>query len=424
MKRSVFFKRDLTFLVIVFLVCLCAWVIFRDPNVTSDNKKATHKSSRLTNPSLGTNLSVSQTVFQRLNDPKFLGKKANEAEKVRLSRWKAEFPWQPTHDPAVKFNPDRHFRGLGQKGVSIRASNTDMSTSGNHHILKRFFEDDIRYSPQFEQFYNILDKNKRGGNPSQAAGVFWALRGYYHAALEHEPKDIYIKNGVKQRKGLFSYVTWGNVAERKLENLLGYLRSWEWFKPEFATEPGKTKALALAHRLVSEIDNLGDLPTNVMEYGASAGMTRDDAYKLLNGEEELLVPYVGWNEQSELYWAEQQRQFRISFENGDPSLKAAAPELFPPVGVKNGRLVDKDGDPVAWREGMEVSLVNERGEVVPAIIEEDGSIGLPTPDEVDLMRANGELKPANFEELHPDLYHALGMGNSTTSDGLPNSNVP
>ena len=94
------------------------------------------------------------------------------------------------------------------------------------------------------------------------------------------------------------------------------------------------------------------------------------------------------------------------------------------MGVKNGRLVDKDGDPVAWREGMEVSLVNERGEVVPAIIEEDGSIGLPTPDEVDLMRANGELKPANFEELHPDLYHALGMGNSTTSDGLPNSNVP
>ena len=365
-----------------------------------------------------------ESGFKRLSDPQLISEKARKVEETRYARWKAEFPWEPTHDPKVKFIPARHFKQLEQKKTDTRPTNTDMSTRKNNFILKHFFNDSARFSPQFEQFYNILNENDRGHNPAQAAGVFWALRVYYHAAIEHHPDEIYTKDGVKQRKGLFSHLTWGDVAKKKLENLRGYLRSWRWLKPEFATESGGAKALALAHRLVSEIENLGDLPVDVMEYGASSGMTRDDAIKLLNGEEELLVPYVGWNKQSEVYWGEQQRQFRISFENGDPSLKAAAPELFPPVGVKNGRLVDKDGDPVAWREGMEVSLVNERGEVVPAIIEEDGSIGLPTPDEVDLMRSNGELRPANFEELHPDLYNALGMGNSTTSDGLPDSNVP
>ena len=400
-------KKRLVLLGSIILLFLCLIMFLKNSNFRSrDDRDLFVKSDVPLQPI------KLESGFERLSDPQLISEKARKAEQERLARWKAAFPWRPIHDPDVKFNPDRHFRSLGQKDVKHRLSNTDMTTSGNHFILKRLFDDDTRFTAQFEQFYNILNENDRGHNPAQAAGVFWALRGYYHAAIEHHPDEIYTKDGVKQRKGWFSYITWGDVAQKKLENLRGYLRSWHWLKPEFATETGKVKALGLIHRLVSEIDNLGELPVNVMEYGSSAGMTRDDAIKLLNGEEELLVPYVGWNEQSELYWAEQQRQFRISFEKGDPSLKEAAPELFPPVAVKGGRLVDKDGDPVMWREGLEVSLVNERGEVVPAIIEADGSVGIPTPDEVDLMRSNGELRPANFEELHPDLYHALGMGNN------------
>jgi hypothetical protein len=411
MKRPVLCKRNLAFSMICFFSILCAWVILRDVGLDRDHKKGTNETIGVDKSKVVSNLLDSQNVYQRLNDPELLKKKGAEAEKARLARWKAEFPWQPTYDPKVKFNVKRHVE-VSNPGVK---SATDMATCSNHRMLKKFFKDEIRFSSQFEKFYRILKEHDRGDNPVMVGQSFWAFRQYYYAAFENDPDDFVFRSGKKVRKGLFSYRTWADEAASSLESLRGYLRHWEWLNPEFATESGKADSMALIERLSKEVIGMEDLPLDIISSIPMFGVKSKEVQMLLNGEEELLVPYVGWNEQSELYWAEQQRQFRISFENGDPTLKAAAPELFPPVGVKNGRLVDKDGDPVAWREGMEVSLVNERGEVVPAIIEEDGSIGLPTPDEVDLLRAQGKLRPANFEELHPDLYHALGMGKTQGS---------
>ncbi|MCS1407666.1 MAG: hypothetical protein M2R45_00826 [Verrucomicrobia subdivision 3 bacterium] len=293
----------------------------------------------------------------------------------------------------MKFNPKIHFRGA--------ETNVGFAESGNHSILKAFFEDETRFSPQFEQFYRILEEHDRGHNPAQMASAFGMFRHYYHAALEHEPDEYYLREGKKERKNPLSYLTWGDVAENAHESLRSYLRSWKWLRPRFETDAGEAEANGLIGRLVRQMEGMEELPLDVMGYGSPGLLSKNEAQGLLSGEEELLVPYVGWHEQAEIYWAEQTRQFRISYERGDPSLKAVAPELFPPVGVKNGRLVDKDGDPVKWREDLQVSFINEQGERVPVIVEKDGSINLPTLAEVEAMRERGEVKPAPQEMIPP-----------------------
>ena len=48
-------------------------------------------------------------LSQRLSESGLLAEKPEKAEEIRLAKWKAEFPWKPTHDPKLEFDPDRHF---------------------------------------------------------------------------------------------------------------------------------------------------------------------------------------------------------------------------------------------------------------------------------------------------------------------------
>ena len=49
--------------------------------------------------------------------------------------------------------------------------------------------------------------------------------------------------------------------------------------------------------------------------------------------------------------------------------------------------------------GLEVTLINERGEVSPVIVEEGGTVNLPSPAEVEAMREQGKIQPARKEVL-------------------------
>jgi hypothetical protein len=238
---------------------------------------------------------------------------------------------------------------------------------------------------------------------------FWALRQYYHAAYEHEPSEYIQRNGKRIRKGLFGYVTWGDKSNELYESLRGWLRHWEWLNPKFGTDAGKAEANALIKRLVTEIQGLENLPLDVMAYGTGMSDQSPDYQSIRNGEEEMLVPYVGWFEQSQVYEGIQNRQFEMDFKQGDPSLKEAAPELFPPVDIKNGQLVDKDDNPVKWSESRQMALINERGERIPVIVEDDGSVSLPTPEEVELMRQRGDIRPATMEEAAPIIQSIMEM---------------
>jgi hypothetical protein len=396
-------KRKRIFQVAVFipLAILCVLIIrdrspYFSPQIYQSIREEPHDGAPLPKKKW-------KSITQRLSDPGLLTENAKKAEEIRLANWKAEFPWKPTHDPKLEFDPKRHIenRAIGNK------SNTDWATRFNHTYLKGFFQNDERFLPQFEKFYRILKEHDRGHNPVMVGRAFWAFRHYHHAAFERDPDEYVLSNGKKVRNGLFSYQTWGDKVPGYHESLRGYLRDWEWLKPDFKTYEGRTNANALIERLVNEIDGMELLPMNVMSNGGRLLEDHPQAQLLLSGEEELLVPYVGWNEESERYWGEQMRQFEKSYAEGDPSLKAAAPELFPPVGFKDGRLVDKDGDPVQWQESTDIVLVNERGERVPVIIEDDGTISLPSPEDVAVMRENGQVQSADFNDLPPEMAEAI-----------------
>lgn len=353
------------------------------------------------------------TAVDRLVNPVSLKEKAAELEAKRLAHWKANFPWKPTHDPDVQFDPDVHLEWRinpmeaseeeMRQWKAIRPTSTQNNAAANHRKLKRFFADEIRFTRQFEQCYRILKEHGRGHNPVQVLEVFEVLRDYQYVA-QHDPEErVLDEDGKPGRREDGSFVTWGDVTERYYEYLMGDLNnSGGWLNARYASEAGKAEAIGIRDRLIREVKGMNELPERIMDYANSgSGFTKEspEGQALINGEEELLVPYVGWYQESQEYWGEQTRQFRISYEEGDPSLKAVAPELFPPVAVKNNQLVDKDGDPVKWREGLDVTLINERGEVVPVIVEENGTVSVPMPAEVAAMREEGKIEPAPEEML-------------------------
>ena len=358
------------------------------------------------------------TAVDRLMNPVSLKEKAAELEAKRLAHWKANFPWKPTHDPDVQFDPDLHldwdFNPMEaseeekQRWENRRKlTSTQIYAGANHKKLKRFFEDEIRFTRQFEQCYRILEEHGRGHNPVQVLEVFEVLRDYQYVA-HHDPEERVLDDDGKpvRREEGSGFITWGDVTERYYEYLMGDLNnSGGWLNARYASEAGKAEAIGIRDRLIREVKGMNELPERIMDYANSgSGFTKDspEGQALINGEEELLVPYVGWYRESQEYWGEQTRQFRISYEEGDPSLKAVAPELFPSVAVKNNQLVDKDGDPVKWREGLDVTLINERGELVPVIVEKDGTVSLPKPAEVAAMREQGKIELAP-EEMRMNL---------------------
>ena len=65
--------------------------------------------------------------------------------------------------------------------------------------------------------------------------------------------------------------------------------------------------------------------------------------------------------------------------------------LFPPVKIKNGVLEDKDSDPILYHEGSEIVMVTPDREVIPMLVNKDDSVRLPMPEEIEQLRAEGEV---------------------------------
>ena len=99
-----------------------------------------------------------------------LSSEAREDHRRKL--WEQNFPWEPTYDPAVQFK-------LGMC----------MSAVEHHFHLKNFFESELRFSPQFEQLYRIMEEYDRTENPTALAWTFEALREY-HEALRENPDEV------------------------------------------------------------------------------------------------------------------------------------------------------------------------------------------------------------------------------------------
>lgn len=74
-------------------------------------------------------------------------------EDNRRKLWEKNFPWKLTYDPAVKATAD------------MISADDDIQAVWNHYDLEKFFESDLRFSPQFEQLYRIMEKYDRADNP-------------------------------------------------------------------------------------------------------------------------------------------------------------------------------------------------------------------------------------------------------------------
>ncbi len=325
--------------------------------------------------------SRAKSAYERLMSPELLQEKAAMAEAKRLANWKANFPWKPTHDPALKFDPERHLSASTiEEWRSRKRSATDHFAADYHNTLARFFQDEMRFTPQFEECYRILNEHGRGHNPVLAWGIFWDLWWYHEIANDWRSK-----------------LPGSRAIENSRNSIRGRLLDYEWLNPHFLTDAGKAEAAGIVDRLINEVKGMENL-SEPMGCG-SGGSVNENVTALMHGEAEMLVPHVGWYEGRKILEAEERRQFKISYEEGDPSLKEAAPELFPPVDVKNGRLVDKDGDPVKYHEGMHVGIINAQGETMPMMVDEDGGIRFPTPAEIETLREQGEIQPAPPEMI-------------------------
>ena len=78
------------------------------------------------------------------------------------------------------------------------------------------------------------------------------------------------------------------------------------------------------------------------------------------------------------------------------------PELFLSVKIKNGVLVDKDEDSAKHFEGDRYRIINHKHESFPMPMNEDGTIRLPTLEEMEQVRANNQAikqKPSSPEAL-------------------------
>ena len=84
----------------------------------------------------------------------------DKAEAERLANWKANFPYKPTTDPDVVMTEE-----------TIKFSNPS-SPAGIHGYLKVFFQHEMRFTPQFEQLYHILEEHSREDNAVAADVLF------------------------------------------------------------------------------------------------------------------------------------------------------------------------------------------------------------------------------------------------------------
>ena len=345
---------------------------------------------------------------------------AAQAEAERLRHWKKNFPWKPTTDPAVEFDPRRHLQTGHLPGE--RNGFVDNAVSNNHITLKRFFQNEARFSAQFEQTHQILDEHVWANNPVGIGWVFNDLWKYQHA-VKNDPDEPVLNpkmvttitfedkmNGVRPPPEIVGWeverdpesgavVTWGKKANSHKESMLGSLTAPEWLSP-LPFEEEKAQAEFIRDQLIAEVEGMNDIPYPNFDGLSPEEEATERSYLSLMREgnsevaEEMLVPYVGWTEAYQQYEDEFFIRLNQSIREGDPSLKAIRPDLFPPSGVVNNRLVDQHGDPIQAHDGFTGALITESGVTFPLSVGDDGSVLIPPPAEIESMRSDGEMNPS------------------------------
>lgn len=198
----------------------------------------------------------------------------------RRKLWEENFPWEPVYDPAVQFKP----------GMS-------MSAVEHHFHLKNFFENELRFSPQFEQIYRIMEKHDRTENPLALAGLFEVLTDY-HKDSRYNPEELvrksdgtpYLRN--KTIDGPREPYTWEEklgVDKKVLYYLIqGGSRSWPHKEPM-----SDERVDSIIDELVNEVPGMAEVRGDFTSEGDKI-MVLGGWTQFLKEGDPLLVPYEGY----------------------------------------------------------------------------------------------------------------------------------
>ena len=297
-------------------------------------------------------------------------------EDNRRKLWEQNFPFQPTFDPAVTVTANM-----------ISDDPEDLKATNNHFYLSAFFESELRFSPQFEQLYRIMEEYDRTENATALAWAFENLREH-HKARRENPDEVMLRSDgtpVMRRTDNGERVpcTWGYYAESFKETIRTEVdgRS-QWPHKEPMPEG---QADAVVERLINEIPGMADLDGYL---AVSPIDTRKPLpRKTLKVGDPLLVPYTGYQAGFDAWNDERNRQISEGM--------AKKRRKNRPAGIlADGTLVNASGEPIQAGAGSFGSFVNF-GENFSLQEMDDGSVRL-SPE---AMAALDENPPEETEAV-------------------------
>ena len=317
-----------------------------------------------------------------------------QTEAIRLTNWKANFPWKPTPAKDYRFNPkqvmlryatrpsSRNYpmttreKQLLEHGWKYRRQ-ADKDAGRIHMALKKFFQWEGRFSKPFEDFCRILEEHGFDYDPTIVFLAFSDLWNYHHR-MANGGKDKYNPH---------------RTTDSARESLAGRLCRTDWMHLKMLSEENVPNAWKLADRLIAEVEGVLEVE-QPLPFQGSLNWGSAKLQALMNGAEELLVPYEGWYEKYVIREAERVGDIEIRYPPGaEPERKA--------ITVGHGdRLIDVDDNPVPYYEGMEVAIVDEKldGEI-PLRVATDGTVRLPPPEEYEAILEKITPPPPPMLEL-------------------------
>ena len=330
------------------------------------------------------------SVYERLMSYNLLGGNKDpeeaqseaDAEADRLANWKTNFPYQPTTDPDVVMTER-----------TLHISRSASPPADVHGFLKGFFQNEARFTAQFEQLYHILEEHGRGDNPVAAGNIFNSL-WRYHDYSSKDPDEI----SGRYSNRLGRYKTNGEAAETFFEGIVYELHAERvWPDREFMPED---EATALRDRIIDEIEGMDEIPHPRFTY-------RNDP-DLKVGDSPLVIS-LGWQaayDEWDRGWLEiesRERQNRV-------------------INVGEGNVLLANSQPVisAEGDGFVAYITAPGGYRVPLSRGDNGEVIIPTPAEIEEMKANGEGEwvelperpappPPNLTEEEWKMQEALRM---------------
>ncbi len=294
-------------------------------------------------------------------------------EDNRRKLWEQNFPWKPTFDPAVTVTADL---------VSDEPGSTQ--ATDNHFELKKFFDNELRFSPQFEQLYRIMEEYDRTENHLALGRAFDTLREY-HRILREENLDeiirrsdgtpvmrrvrgdlVTLSDGTKgwTRTDEWETSTWGKRAESMKSSIASAIaakRHW----------PHKERmhydqAEEVVERLISEIHGWEDVKGWLVM--GDSGVGDPDVRMALKVGDPLLTPYVGYQAGYDAWNDERNRAINEGM--------ARKRWKNRPAGIlADGTLVNANYEPIQASAGSIGSFVNS-GKPFALEETEDGHVRL------------------------------------------------